>query len=495
VTVKGMPVPAGGPGSADMLRGANRDRPSRGAGSASLRHMKALLLACSWAVVCALAFPGSGEAASADGYAFLGTSLIVPNYLQIPVGEWEALEGGAYVARSRDGNSNWYNPAGLALVERTAVNASANAYESTTLEYKTFATTDRSLRLAGVGGFFGVAIAEPIASSPRLRYGLYIARPLAWASGTVDATSAPDAQTDVRLISTGQLNGTEPGIAAGYRLSEHLRLGASLAVVDAQMSEAMDANLRRADADSVRTYRRTLAQEGSAWYGVARAGFQWDPSEHLRVGVTASSPGMQITGSTKFDYTFEDHSPTHLIDERFRDTEAKFDYKVPYRLAAGVAARFDRGEFEVSVRYFGSTSPYDMISTTVPAERVEQLEGGAPVVTYSVPSPLRNEWRAVTNFAVGGNYVLNDVVRLHLGFQTDRSPVGDAGSVLFRKIDLYGGTGGVSFNSKRFTGTLGLGYFTGESDPIESSVASEPTTQSRIRLTTLRGMYSLSVRF
>jgi hypothetical protein len=446
-------------------------------------------------VLLALAVVGPNQATAQDSFNFPGTSLIVPNYLRIPVGEWEALESGAYVARSRDGNSNWYNPAGLALVERTAVNASADAYENTTLEYRTFKTSDRTMRFAGIGGFFGVAIAEPIARSPHLRYGFYVARPTVWKSGTVDGAAAIDPQTEIRLISSGELSGTEPGIAAGYRLNDRLRLGASVGVAITELTEAMDVNLRRTNADSVRAVRRTLAGEGSAWYTVARLGLQWDPAERLRIGVTASSPGLLITGSTKLDYTFEDHSPTHFTDVRFRDTEAKFDYKIPFQFAAGVAGRFDRGEFEVLVRYYGATSLYDMITTSVPAVRVDQMEGGLPVVTSTVPEPVRNEWRAVTNVAVGGNYVLNDLVRLHLGFQTDRSPVSEQGSVLFRKIDLYGGTGGVSFNGKKFTGTVGLGFSTGESDPIQSSVGDEPPTETRVRLTTLRGMYSLSVRF
>ena len=443
----------------------------------------------------ALAVMRPGEAFAQSGFNFLGAGLIVPNYLRIPVGEWEALESGAYVARSRDGNANWFNPAGLALAQRTAVNASANAYEATTLEFRTFSTTDRTAGFAGIGGFFGIAIAEPFTPSPNLRFGFYVARPLAWQSGTVDGMASLDPQTGVRLISAGQLAGTEPGIAAGYRLGPRVRVGASVGVPIASLSEAMDANLLRADADSARSVRRTLDQEGSAWYTVARGGVQWDATQHLSVGATLSSPGLRITGSTKFDYTFADHSPTHFVDERFRDTAARFDYGVPFNVAAGAAARFDRGEIEVQVRYYGSLSPYDMISTQVAAIRVEQGAGGTPIVTASVPAPVRNEWRAVTNVALGGNLVVNDVVRLHLGFQTDRSPVSDQGSVLFRKVDFYGGTGGVSFNGKKFTGTVGLGFSTGESDPIRSSIGNERPTETRLRVTTFRGMYSLAVRF
>lgn len=54
---------------------------------------------------------------------------ILPNYNQVALRQREALEGGAYVARTDDAVANWYNPAGLALSEKTSLNASSNAYE------------------------------------------------------------------------------------------------------------------------------------------------------------------------------------------------------------------------------------------------------------------------------------------------------------------------------------------------------------------------------
>jgi hypothetical protein len=56
---------------------------------------------------------------------------IVPNYNRISVGQREALDAGAYVARTDDALANWYNPAGLVLSEKTALKASSNVYELT----------------------------------------------------------------------------------------------------------------------------------------------------------------------------------------------------------------------------------------------------------------------------------------------------------------------------------------------------------------------------
>ncbi len=73
--------------------------------------------------------------AQADEFSIPPNS-ILPNYNRVSVGQREALEGGAYVARTDDALANWYNPAGLASSEKTALNASSNVYEvtKTTLE-------------------------------------------------------------------------------------------------------------------------------------------------------------------------------------------------------------------------------------------------------------------------------------------------------------------------------------------------------------------------
>ena len=100
----------------------------------------------------------------------------------------------------------------------------------------------------------------------------------------------------------------------------------------------------------------------------------------------------------------------------------------------------------------------------------------------------------MTNVAVGGNLALSDKVRVHLGFQTDQSPVPRAGDLIFRQVDLVSGTAGVSFTGEHFGGTIGIGYSTGESDPVQSSSPTEPV-ETRLRVSSIRVMYSLAARF
>jgi hypothetical protein len=436
----------------------------------------------------------TGAAHAQTGLVPFGGSLLLPNYERIPVGEREALEAGAYVARTRDGNANWYNPAGLALTDRTSINTSASAYEGTSVQFRSFEVKTNAFRISALGGFFGVAVAEPLTNSPNVRYGLYIARPLSWDSGTIDANAPIDAERRLSLLSIATLARTEPGIAMAFRANPRLRMGGALGVSYTSIDETQDIGVRRVDADSANTIRRTIAVGGTVYHAVFRAGMQWDANELLRVGVVATTPGLQIMGGTKFDYTFGSFGPSGYVDETLRDTEADFDLRLPYNIGLGVAAIFDRAEVEVSVRHYGASEPYDLMATSVAGRRVESIGGAPPTTTSFTVNPVPGEWRSVTNVAVGGNLSFGEMVRVHLGFQTDQSPVPRAGDMLFRQVNLVSGTAGLSFTGEHFGGTIGLGYSTGESDPVQSSSPTEPV-ETTLRVSSIRVIYSLAARF
>ena len=102
----------------------------------------------------------------------------------------------------------------------------------------------------------------------------------------------------------------------------------------------------------------------------------------------------------------------------------------------------------------------------------------------------------MVNVAVGGNFKWNDMLRLHGGFYTDSSPVGDAAASFFRKVDMMGFTGGVSLQGGGLSGTLGLGYTFGDS---EESRLTDPETgtavPTRLQVRSLRAAYAISFTF
>src|SRR5262249_4353998 len=88
-------------------------------------------------------------------------ALIFPNYDNVLVGQNQALEGGAYIARVDDASANFYNPAGLVQSEKTSLNASSTGYIVTRLSADTLSTSISSSKIDNVPGYFGVVLAPP----------------------------------------------------------------------------------------------------------------------------------------------------------------------------------------------------------------------------------------------------------------------------------------------------------------------------------------------
>ncbi|MGH7725853.1 MAG: OmpP1/FadL family transporter [Candidatus Eiseniibacteriota bacterium] len=422
---------------------------------------------------------------------------VLPNYERIPVGEREALEAGAYIARTNDANANWYNPAGLVLAERTAANLSASAYEATTLEIASIHQKSENLRLTPIGGFFGLAIASPLTSSPNLRFGFYIARPIAWQTGTIDIKADVDPRTTLETTSEATLSRTQPGLAVGIRLSEGFRIGGSLGVSITDLDVAQDISALVLDADSATTARRTLAVDGTALHLIPEVGLQWDAGTRWHLGLVAAAPGLQMSGSADVSLSNGLFATEDRFSElNFRDEDADFEYRIPFTTGLGIAYTYGRGSIEGTLRYYGSAGPNDLLTFQNTGQLVEQVGPGPPTVTSVSAPPVVNEWREVFNFAIGGNYALSQTLRLHLGVNTDNSPTASADNRVFRKLDLLGGTLGISYTGPSFGGSLGFGYSSGESDPVEHA-AGLPTgsLETRLHVSTFRAMYAFSARF
>ncbi|MGH7645834.1 MAG: hypothetical protein ACREMR_09635, partial [Gemmatimonadales bacterium] len=186
----------------------------------------------------------------------------------------------------------------------------------------------------------------------------------------------------------------------------------------------------------------------------------------VTLGAHVTAPGLRIGGSSLVAIQRSTFADTGSTDLNFRDPGATFDYQLPIRAAAGLAMRFGQGEVEVDVIYVGAADAYDLYVTTDSALVTTLDSTGAATVTSAAVAAVRNSARSVVNVAVGGNYRLSRVVKLHGGVFTDRSPVDDQSSSPFIGIDLVGATFGVSIGAGRLTGSVGLAYSAGTSDEI-----------------------------
>ena len=116
-------------------------------------------------------------------------ALVFPNYDNVHLGKDQALEGGAYVARTGDASANFYNPAGLVQSERSSLNASSTGWLWTKISSEALNKSATSTRIDNVPGYFGIVIGPPLISNRDIRVGLSLTRLVSWSPGNLDFTS------------------------------------------------------------------------------------------------------------------------------------------------------------------------------------------------------------------------------------------------------------------------------------------------------------------
>jgi hypothetical protein len=450
------------------------------------------------AVALVAAAPLHAQGPSSDLTLPPGTA--IPNYDRIRIGQNEGLEGNAYVARTGDAGSSWYNPAGLAKSERTQLNAGGNAYELTSFTIEGLGTSKGRTRLASIGTYFGGVLGDPVIHSKKLRLGFSIARPIAWTpsrvEGEVQTTPAGGGEESFLYSSFVTLTTDVPTINAGYRLSDRFRIGAGIGMAITSLYQSQTFSDRLVNGASASGVLRAFETEGQNMSLLVTGGLQYDLGSSIRLGALVTAPGSKISGSSRITFQSTAYAGPASRDASFNDEEATFDYASPLRVSGGIALRLGKGEIEADVLYRGSRDPYELYSSDV-AATVVRVDSTGAASTSTVPfAPAIEESRSVTNIAVGGNYPLSEKVRAHVGFFTDTSPVANAATSIYRKVDLVGGSLGVSLKWGALSGSFGV---TGSSGTSEARSAGTTLgglpTVTEVKVSTFTALYALSYAF
>ncbi len=401
-------------------------------------------------------------------------SLILPNYDRLPVGQREGIEAGAFLARTNDAGANWYNPAGLGNSVETSLNAGANAYEWTKMGLEGFGTTQGRSRINTVGTMLSVAIGKGTIKSDQWRLGFSLIRPIVWQPSSIDFAFSP-AANQVVAYKTGRL-----------------RIGAGLGMAITSLTQNQSISSRVTTTTSASLAEQNFSAEGSTWQLQPSAGVQWNATSKVIVGARIAAPGIRILGSSRLTLQTSQFTSPTSTDLVFRDDTATFDYKRPLEASAGLAYLARRGEIEIDVHYYGAVDSYELYASAVPGTLITVDNSGTPTPTTQPFVPTANSARAVTNVAVGANYKLSTSLRVHAGFASDVSPVGDQTQSIFRKVDLSRFTTGLSLTGERLAGSLGVGYSSGSG--TRESVGST-TGQTRFTVKTVNVLFGLSFAF
>ena len=429
-------------------------------------------------------------------------NLILPNYDRIPVGQQEGIEAGAFLARTGDAGSNWYNPAGLAKSAKSAVNASATAYEWTSTELEGLGAVAGRSRINSVGTLFSAVLGNGPLQSDRWRLGFSIARPITWRPSSIElAFPDPNGQENLAYASDVDFEVMIPAVAAAFApggvASGKFRLGAGLGMAITSLSQTQVVSDRATTPPtSASVTLRSFSADGSAWDLRLTGGAQWDATPAITVGARLAAPSLKVRGSTRMNLQSTLVQGPALKDLVFRDSEASFDYKLPAEAALGASLRGQKGEAEIDVHYYGSIDAYDLYSSTSTGSRTVVDSAGVVTVTTAPLAATTNSARSVVNVAVGGSYLLTSRLRVHAGFSSDRSPVPDGTQSIFRQVNLTRITSGLSLTRSSLSGSLGFGYSFGSDSrhAIVTTQGGEPV-ETRLKVRTANLLFALSYSF
>ena len=410
-------------------------------------------------------------------------STIVPNFDRVRIGQVEGLEGGAFVARTGDSGSNWYNPAGLASAESSGLNASSTAYEWTTVGLEGVDQRFESGRFRSLGTYFAGVLGGDVLKDSRLRLGFSVTRPVVWSPGAVTgavagAGAAGGERAD--FYSSAEMSTMVPALNAGFRVSDGLRLGGGVSMGITSLKTDQELADRLVTGSEVQRRARSLTFDGQYWQMQFTAGVQWDLHERVRFGATVTTPGIGLGGSALLISQSSSASAAGTEERVFRDSNTAFAYELPSRAVGGLAVTLGRLEVEADVRYYGSREAFEFLQSDSSGIGVTTDASGQPTTEQLEFEPIVESLRSVTNLALGLNYPLSGSWRLHAGAFTDGSPVGDPATSTFGVVDLTGVTFAVSFGG-RLSGSLGLSSSWGTTDEVVIG----PSLGGAVRATTV----------
>jgi len=422
-------------------------------------------------------------------------TLLVPNYDRVYPGLLEALEGGAFVARARVAPALFYNPAGIALADRTVLNASAQGYQLTTLSGSGFEQSSGGA-FETLPSFLGLVLGKEVIDWEKVRIGFAVVHPV-HSDLTAIASTTPQPGQRASYAAHSTFDTLTPTFSAGWAIAPSFRVGGSIEFPYTSLSSTGELSGEITDATSSRSTLRTLAVTGSALHLRATVGVQWDPLNWLKLGALVRTAGLNIKSSGSMQYEALTVNAAGTRQAFFQDPAIAFQYKEPLEAVLGAAFEFGPFAIEIDVRWHDGTDSYPLYASTQ-TMRVVDTSTGVPVTTDvgipTVPYRARQLW----NGSIGAHLALSESFIISVGSYLDYSPVDPAVGHAFRKLDVLGFRAGVSFRIDKLAASVGGGWERGTGNDNLFPPAGLPVPEesaAELTLNTFTLLFSVSYKF
>jgi hypothetical protein len=344
-------------------------------------------------------------------------------------GSRATLLGGAVIGSVLDLSGTYYNPGGMALVEKPHTFLAANVFQ-----YPRVTLAGAPPGSVPLNWYNPGPAPVLLAGTIRLRglpdhwFGYsYVARQsvklglTSSAAGRSDVLPGPpgpeDTVTQFRLDE--RLSESWLGLTWSYKASKHIGVGVTQYI-------------------AYRSHRTIVQEQAEALSQGASLGAAWGERQYayyhfralwkiglaldfqaLTIGLTLTSPSLAIggSGSTGVDSSLSgldkngDGVPDDYLAANFQD-RLRVTYATPFSLAAGLTFKIEKVRIYGSAEWFARVRPY----TVVDSRPFAAQSSGETVLT-----DVTQELRAVLNWGVGVEWFYSPRFKGYASFTTDRS--------------------------------------------------------------------------
>jgi hypothetical protein len=421
-------------------------------------------------------------------------TLLIPNYDRVYPGLLEALEGGAVVARARAAPALFYNPAGIALSDRTVLNASAQGYQLTTISGSGFQQSSGGA-FETLPSFLGVVLGKEVIDWERVRLGFAVVHPI-HSNLTALASTTPAEGQRASYATHSTFDTFTPTFSVGWAVAPSFRVGGSIEFPYTSLSSTGELSGEITTATTSNSTLRTLATTGSALHVVATVGVQWDALSWLKLGALVRTPGLNIKSGGSMQYEALTVAGGGTRQVFFQDPGMDFQYKLPLEAVLGAALEFGPFAIEVNVKWHDGTDTYPLYQSTKTL-RVVDTTSGTPVTSELGFPTVSYRARQLWNGSIGAHYAISQNFIISAGSYLDYSPVDPAVGHAFRRVDVVGFRAGVSFRIDKLSASVGGGWEhgTGSDNLFPPAGLPIPEEASDLTLNTFTLLFSVSFRF